>query len=154
MNLNLIPGGYPTVKPLVLTYCFEQFENYQIWIVDSLQVFDPYAVSRVSTAKARLMLKEIKIARPFTFYQMKEKIFTLTKLSLDKNSVVIITGLDAFEQEIPEDEFNAHLRHIASVIRKLLRQDVNVIIGIKDSSLRQSFKRNFREVVLWEAKSI
>ena len=151
MKTIVVLGGFPHSKKIILEYCISNFEKNQIWLIDSLQVFDPYSLSRIDTQKTRELLQSMKISRPFTFYQLKDKIFSLTKMDLGKNPSIIISSLDCFNDEVEDPEKK---RIVGSVLLKVLKRiqqarGCDLIIGVKDIEFLAQIQKNW-EVVLWE----
>ena len=93
----LFVGNRVHLKEKMLLYCLNNFDKEKLWLVDTLQIFDPYWCSRKNERLARQMLASIKIARPFTLHQFKSKMFSLTKMNLTKESTVLISSWNCFE---------------------------------------------------------
>jgi hypothetical protein len=131
--MESIRGSRKDIKRTILDYCLDHFETEQIWIIDSLQVFDPYYLSRINAPRARLMLDSIRISRPFTFYQLKEKIYSLTKVPLNDRSTIIISSINCFDEDgdpkelgILKDAMNAALQRLSDITHcKMFFGEVN-----------------------------
>ena len=95
--------------------------------MDTLPIFNPYALSRMDVARARELLRSIRIARAFTFYQLRDKLFSLTKLRLGKEATVIVSGMDIYELE---DKKELHSIQLA-LHRLLERLGSKCIIGLR-----------------------
>lgn len=115
-----VRGGFAEVKAKLMTYCLDRFDKEELWLMDSLQVFDPYTASRVDVGRARLMLCRIRVSRPFTLHQLKDKVFSLTRVRLSSKSTIIISGIDCFEDGLDDDEKAAHNASIAGVLKRLV----------------------------------
>ncbi len=135
-------------------YCFDHFESERIWLIDSLQVFDPYALSRVNVSRARAMLDSLMVSRPFTLYQLKDKVFTLTKIKLDANSTIIISGIDCFENDgLGEAEKKAHYGSIMQVLNGILiKTGCRLIIGYSDDSFLNLTSYLMMEAEIWDGR--
>jgi len=97
----------------------EHFDEEELWLIDSLQIFDPYWLSRRNTARARAVLRSIQVSRPFTIYQLRDKLFSLTKLRLSEKSTVIISALNCFNDEVDMPEQGAIIRAMDGVLGRL-----------------------------------
>ena len=100
MTIIAIPNPRSHIREKILSYCLHHFLREQIWLVDSFQIFDPYSLSRKNLAKTRRLLAKIQIARPFTLYQLRDKLFTFTKLPIGKNSTIIISSIDCLQTDL------------------------------------------------------
>ncbi len=118
-GIKLVRGSFSEIKKAFMMYCLEHFEHEEIWLLDSMQVFDPYMVSRIDVAAARRMLSSIKVSRPFTIYQLKEKVFSLSKMSLHERSTIIVSGIDCFEDELKPAEKDAHVNAIRKALCRI-----------------------------------
>ena len=112
-------GGRAELKGAILGYCLEHFHEEELWLVDSLQIFDPYWLSRRGTARAREMLRSLHVARPFTIHQLRDKLFTLPKLCLSPHSTVIISAINCFNGEVKGPEREAMLQAMDGILRQL-----------------------------------
>jgi len=111
-----------------------------------LQVFDPHRLSRLGAAKARLLLEQVRIARPFTLFQLRDKLFSLTKMRLNPRSTVIVSGLDCFDSTCNTDEQNAVMNTLVTVLMKLQqRSGCRLVIGMRSCLLS-----SFRGAEVWE----
>jgi hypothetical protein len=117
------------LKEFFLNYCLDNFENEDIWLIDSLQVFDPYYLSKRNLERTREMLARIKISRPFTIYQLKDKLFGLSKFNLSKKATLLITSLNCFDEDIPYKKEALAIKGIISNLIKNL--DCKVVLGVQ-----------------------
>ncbi len=97
----------------------EHFAEEELWLVDSLQIFDPYWLSRQDTSRARAVLRSIRVSRPFTIYQLRDKLFSLTKLHLNEKSTVVISAINCFNDEVHMPEQGAIIRAMEGVLGRL-----------------------------------
>ncbi len=125
--MKLVIGGRQFLKSVLWDYCITHFETEKLWIIDSLPLFDPYSVSRVNVAVARQLLLKIRIARPFTFYQLKDKVFSLIDL---QDSTVIVSCMDAYEVK-NVNENKAIFKMMNQVLQNL---NCKVILGFKEKN--------------------
>ena len=127
----IIRGNRSTIKRQILDYCLEHFEEESIWLIDSLQIFDPYYLSRKDTEMTRQMLDNIRICRPFTLFQLRDKIFTLTKITLNQNSTIIISAINCFQSDTRnKDEIKAVKHSILETLKQIKQQYLcKIILG-------------------------
>ena len=149
-NFIFLRGSRSTLKKKILDYCITHFEDEDIWLIDSLQLFDPYRLSRTNIEKTRHLLHSLHIARPFTFYQLRDKIFSLTKLSLEESSTVIVSSMNCFDEEVNTDRrdiLHETLYHVLEDIQE--RSHCTILAGVEewdeqsnrsDTRLKHSFK--------------
>ena len=129
MKPLLCVGGRSYRKQKLWGYCFEHFNKEELWLLDSLPVFDPFWLARQDTARTRQLLKSIRISRPFTFYQLRDKLYSLTRLPLTHKSTVIVSGMDAFDEELQDER---ELRAIQLAMGRLLvNLPCKCILGIR-----------------------
>ena len=135
MAINVVSGTRSQIKETLLDYCLMNYRKKDIWLIDTMQIFDPYYLSRKDPANARGMLHRIRVSRPFTFYQLRDKLFTLTKIRLDKDSVVIISGFDCFNDEVPDaNEKNALIDRMLDLLAGFAEyKGCRVILGMNYS---------------------
>ncbi len=105
-------GSRQDIRLFVMDLLMKQFDLRQIWLLDSLQVFDPYLISRKDTARARQMMRSVLISRPFTVYQLRDKLFTLQKMSLGHDPLLIISSIDCFDHNIREEKEKKAIKDI------------------------------------------
>jgi len=125
----IINGTRRELKKKILDYCLDNYDKEQIWLIDTLQVFDPYYFQE--TEKARLMLDNIKICRPFTLHQLRDKLFGFKKIPLNKNSTLIISSTNCFNEDVKSKQ---EITAIKNIIRELLKYikttyQCNIIVG-------------------------
>ena len=127
----IIHGNRKELKIKILEYCMQNFEQEEIWLIDTLQIFDPYHLSKINTKKARELLTKIKVTRPFTIYQLRDKLFSFKKIRLHKNSTVIISCSNCFNKEIQiKEELVALKRLITSLVNGIEHKyECRFIIG-------------------------
>jgi hypothetical protein len=110
----------------------------RVWLIDSRQIFDPYSLSRNGLSEARAFLDRLKICRPFTFHQMRQKIYSLTKIKLCIEDTLAISSIDCFDDEIKEYELSFYRRQIPFVLSKL---ECNKIIVVRSKEWAEQFHR-------------
>ena len=133
MLIMQLIGERTTIQSEILLYCFKYFKDRDIWLIDSLQILDPYATSRRHTTETRAMLQSIRIARPFTFHQLRDKIYTLTKLPINKHSTIIISSMDIFNDDsLNEQEMKITMKRLLNLLN-LIQKNTNcqIITGWK-----------------------
>ena len=133
---------------MLLNYCLTHVEDKKIWFVDALQVFDPYYLSRRNIPRTRQLLHKLNIARPFTFYQLRDKLYSFTKIKLNKKSVMMVSGFDSFDDSIANEK-QVVLKRMLTLLARLAVQCV-LIISITDPTLLENIMQYFNEVKLWE----
>ncbi|MFC1769183.1 hypothetical protein ACFLZX_05455 [Nanoarchaeota archaeon] len=140
----IVRGSWSSIKNSVLDYCFTHFSDEDIWLVDTLQVFDPYYLSRLDSARTRRMLHAIKVCRPFTFYQLRDKLFSFIKLPLSERSTIIISSMDCFNDDVENEEEREVVANMMMRLLKLLqnKSGCRLIIGTSGS-----LKSSLRNVV-------
>ena len=151
-NIFAIIGARSHIKSTALNYCFNFFDKEAIWLVDSLQIFDPYSLSRVNTERTRQMLFSIRVSRPFTFYQLKDKIFSFRKIKLTRDSTIIISSIDCFNDDIDNSAEKSSL--FAAMLRLLTwiqdEKGCKIIIGLKDKETLSKLLDCWGYVTIWE----
>jgi hypothetical protein len=151
-NIFAIIGSRGQIKASALDYCFNCFEEEDIWLVDSHQIFDPYTLSRKDPARTRQMLFRIRVCRPFTFYQLKDKIFSFTKITLNKDSTIIISSIDCFADDIDDaDERLAILRSALAALRRVQEKaGCRIIMGLRSKDTLDRLLECWGHVTIWE----
>lgn len=121
----------------MLEYALEHFEQEELWLVDSLQIFDPFYLSRHNPFRARRLLHAMKIARPFTIYQLKDKLFTLTKIKLHEKSTILVSGIDKFDEDISNKrELEAIHATMKQVLEGLIEKyRCKIFVGVREKEL-------------------
>ena len=115
-------------KWFILDWCMEQFQKKDIWLIDSLQIFDPYYLARKDKDKARQLLNTIRIARPFTIYQLRDKVFSLTRIHL-AGAAIIISSIDCFKEEVRKKEWESIEKKMVKILEGLEEGGSDIIIG-------------------------
>lgn len=133
--IAIVSGSRAYTKTAILDHCFKNFEQTQIWLIDSRQVFDPYYLSRRDKARARRLLQSLEISRPFTFYQLRDRILGLRSLPIKEQTTIIISSIDTFDDDIENEEEKSIL--LRSMIREIGHihdeRGCDMIIGAKKS---------------------
>ena len=151
--LHTFIEGRGNTKKAILDYCLSNFDSEKIWLVDSLQVFDPYYLSRIDIARARAMLRTVKISRPFTFYQLREKVFGFMKIPLDEKSTIIISSMDCFNSDGDTFEISILTKVLFRVLQRLQSlTGCKVIVCLQDKSM-VPLAKEYGEVRSWEEQS-
>lgn len=144
-GVAIVSGSARFIKKTLLDYCFSHFDEEHIWLVDSLQIFDPYYLSSMNVSRTRCMLHSIRVSRPFTLYQLHDKIHSLPRVPLDMRSTVIISGMDCFSGEAQTaGERNAMLGRMVSALKQLRQEKgAALIIGCRTTIMRQHLNLSF-----------
>ncbi len=103
-SITVVYGHRRFVRRRLMSYCFERFESERIWLIDSAQVFDPYSLSRIDAARTRCMLCSIHVSRPFTLYQLRDRVSSIALVGLDSRSTLMISGIDSFQDDVSDKE--------------------------------------------------
>ncbi|MBD3204271.1 hypothetical protein GF327_08305 [Candidatus Woesearchaeota archaeon] len=154
-KIVILLGGRIYIKKIILEYSFLNFYEKEIWLIDSLQIFDPFYLSRENTSRTREFLQELRISRPFTFYQLKDRIFTLTKIYLKPEAAVIISSFDCFNKNIMDkNEKESLIELMLDTIKKItLQKRCRFMIGLKNKELMKNIRKKFEKVRIWEEQS-
>jgi hypothetical protein len=140
-------GSRGYIRQALLSYCYTHFEAEQLWLVDSLQILEPFAFSRQDVAKTRLMLCRLKVARTFTLFQLRDKLFTFKKLPLCMDSTIIVSGLDAHSYDrVQRAEQEAV---IGSIVGLLLRLQANTGCKLVIGLMGKELMGRFLEATIW-----
>ena len=137
-GVAIVFGSSRFIKKTLLDYCFTHFDEEQIWLVDSLQIFDPYYLSSVNVSRTRGMLYAIRVSRPFTFYQLHDKIAGFSRMPIDWRSTIIISGMDCFGDDASRDEERTAITdHMLRVLLRVHEETrCTMLIGCKTPAMR------------------
>lgn len=142
-----ITGSRRELKHALLDYCMVHFEEEQLWLVDSLQVFDPYYLAGINTERARNLLFALKISRPFTFYQLREKLYSFTKIPLSVSSTIIISAMDCFDDDlINREEYRLLFLDLLQLLKRIHQKfSCKIIIAAQKEETVTLLKSYFKE---------
>lgn len=151
-GVAIVSGNAHHIKKTLLDYCLSHFDEEHIWLADSLQIFDPYYLSSVNVSRTRSMLHSIRVSRPFTLYQLHDKIYSLTRVPLDMRSTIIISGMDCFLDDArTEEERTVMIKRMIGVLKRLRQEKgAALIIGCRTTVMRQHLCTLFNSAQNWE----
>ncbi len=134
--INVCIGTRSEIKRIFLDYARMRAEEERIWLIDSLQIFDPYYLSRRDVSHARVVLHHLMVSRPFTLYQLRDKVFGLNKLGLKEGSTVLISSLDRFDDEARDDFELESVRD--AMLRSARHMRCDFIVGVQKKATADS----------------
>ena len=83
--------------------------------------------------------------------QLRDTLFSFTKIPLQKSSTVIVSGFDSFHDDAEYEERTATIRIMLQVLSTLQnRTSCTVILGVRGRAFVTTLKQYFERIEQWE----